>query len=108
MIHLTKKNGMFHVTYMAANHEVISQSQPKGLTTRKGAFKNVRSHMKSFRTPGDVLVQDDTVSPSIILAVNQNSITRTQARPNSVYVPGKTKSPGRVAKRPVKKAAKKK
>jgi len=109
MIHLIKKGGKFHVVDVAGNHEVIKASQAKGLTTRKGAFKNIRATAALYSAEKNyqLKVQDDTGEKSRILVVTDTAISNSTEKAGRKYQPTRAsaaaKAPG--AKKAAKKAA---
>lgn len=107
MIHLTEKGGKFFITEVSTNHEVIKQSQRNGITTRKGAYKNIIASAKHYHNgigPIAVLVQDDASAKRRMVIVSYNpdtkklAISGTEKEPGKEYIHGR-RSSGRAAKR---------
>ena len=91
---------------MASKHLELSATQPKGLASRKGAIKNIRSQLKSFNTTS-VLVQDNTGHKSVVYNITADKIEKTEVAAVKPYVPGPPPAKKKV-KKVVRKAAKKK
>ena len=108
MLQLSKspKNKKWYVATMASNHLELSATQPKGLASRKGAIKNIRSQLKSFNTTS-VLVQDNTGHKSVVYNITADKIEKTEVAAVKPYVPGPPPAKKKV-KKVVRKAAKKK
>lgn len=106
MIHLIKQNGKFRVVDVAANHEVIKESQRRGLTTRKAAIKNIRATAKLYdaKIGYELEVQDDTGMQPRMIVVSENSVRPSTQKAGRAYKPGKMHSPGTAAKRAAKPA----
>jgi hypothetical protein len=85
MVHLSKSQGKFHIVVLAMNYNVLAASQVAGITSRKGAFKNIRSLMRTFGI-GLLMVQDNTGEKPVMLQVTNTSITITNTLPKKPYV----------------------
>jgi uncharacterized protein YegP (UPF0339 family) len=89
MIHISKsaKTGLFHVAHLARNGEILSTSE--GLTHRSDAVKNIRAHLKLYKTEWQVTVQDNTGTVIKVLAISPSSqIVLSHKKPKEPYVVG--------------------
>lgn len=89
MLHISKspKTKNYVVASIASNSLEVSASQPRGLKSRKGVYKNIRSQMKMFNSPF-VLVQDNTLAVPAILKITRDTVTVTKEKLTKPYIPG--------------------
>lgn len=89
MLHISKspRTRKYIVATLASNHLEVSASQPKGLASRKGVIKNIRSQMKTFNSPF-VFVQDNTLQVPVVLKVTRDTVTKTKEKLVKPYIPG--------------------
>jgi uncharacterized protein YegP (UPF0339 family) len=91
MIHISRtKNGLFQVTNVADNGEVLKHSE--ALESKQAAWKNIKAELKACYdtyTGYDIVAicQDNTLKNPVVYLVGKKRIVANGIKPQTPHVP---------------------